>query len=65
MCPHSPESRLYPGLCEVQCGQQGEGGDPAPLLCARRPHLEYCPDVESSWKDMELLECVQRRARKK
>lgn len=28
----SPESQLYPGLCQKQCGQQDEGGDSAPLL---------------------------------
>ena len=34
MCPHSPESQLYPGLHQKKHGQQGKGGDPAPLLCA-------------------------------
>jgi len=34
MCPRSPESQLYPGLHPKQHGQQGEGDDPAPLLCA-------------------------------
>ena len=33
MCPHSPESQLYPGL-HPKGGQQVEGGDPAPLPCA-------------------------------
>ena len=42
MCPHSPESQLYRGLHQKQCEQQGEGGDPAHVLCAVRPHLEYC-----------------------
>ena len=33
MCPPSPESQLYPGLHQNRCGQHGEGGGPAPLLC--------------------------------
>ena len=49
MCPYSPESQPYPGLHQKQCGQQGEGGDPAPLLCADEdsPGVLH-PDVESS-----------------
>ena len=31
MCAHSPESQPCPGLHPQQCGQQGEGGDSAPL----------------------------------
>ena len=34
MFPHSPESQLYPGLCQKKRDQKGKGGDPAPLLCA-------------------------------
>jgi len=34
MCTHSPEGQPYPGLHPHQCGQQGEGGDSAPLLCS-------------------------------
>ena len=34
MCSHSSESHPDPGLHQKQHGQQGEGGDPAPLLCA-------------------------------
>ena len=49
MCPHSPESQLYPVLHHDKCGQQGEGGDPAPLLCTGEvsPGVLH-PDVESS-----------------
>ena len=59
----SPDSQSYPGLHPEQHGQQGEGGDPAPLLCALRPHLEHCVQMGSPQyrRDMELLECVQRR----
>jgi len=32
MCAHSAEGQLYPGLHPQQRGQQGEGGDSAPLL---------------------------------
>jgi len=31
-------SQLYPGLYQKECGQQGEGGDSAPLLrCGHTP----------------------------
>jgi len=32
MCTHSPEDQLFPRLHPQQRGQQGEGGDCAPLL---------------------------------
>ena len=49
MCPHSPESELYSGLHQKKCHQQGEGGDPAALLCGGEasPGVLH-PDVESS-----------------
>ena len=34
MYPCSPESQPYPGLCQKKDGQQEEGVDPVPLLCA-------------------------------
>ena len=33
MCIRSPGSQPYSGLHQNKCGQQGEGGDPPPLLC--------------------------------
>ena len=49
VCPHSPDSQLYPGLHQKQCGWQVKGSDPAPLLCAGEasPGI-LCPEVESS-----------------
>ena len=47
MCTCSPESQLYPGLHQEKRGQQGDGGDSAPVLRSRetppgvlRPALE-------------------------
>lgn len=49
MCPRNPESQLYPGLHQKQCGQQGDGGDPASLLCTGEASTGVlCPDVQSS-----------------
>ena len=43
------ECQLYPGLHQKQRGQQGEGGDPASLLCTGQASPEVLhPDVESS-----------------
>jgi len=41
VCPHNPESQLYPGLHQKQRGHQVEGDDPATLLCAS----EASPEV--------------------
>ena len=66
MCPHSLECQPYPGLHQQKRGQQGEGGDPASLLCAgvTSPGV-LSPDMESSYRrDVDPLECVQRRTTK-
>ena len=51
MCP---ESQPYPGLHQKKCGQQGRGGDPAPLLCVgdASPAVLH-PDVESSVRERQ------------
>jgi len=49
MCHHSPESQVYPEVHSKKGGQQSEGGDPAPLLCAGETSAgALCPYVESS-----------------
>ena len=54
-----------------ECGQQGNRGNPAPLLhAAEASPGELHPDVESGESvsqyriDKDLLECIQRRATK-
>jgi len=49
MCACSPGSQQCPGLHPQKCGQQGEGGNPASLLCAGEASPGVvCPDVEST-----------------
>ena len=44
MCAGSPESQPCPGLHQEKRGQQGEGGDSAPLLRSRETPLGVlCP----------------------
>ena len=66
MCAHSPECQQYSGLHQKQHGQQGEGGDSAPLLCSRETPPEYCLQVwgPQRKKDTNLLKWVQWRAMK-
>ena len=52
MCSHKPKGQLCPVLHPKQHGQQGEGGDPAPLLCAdEASHGVLRPNVESSTQE--------------
>jgi len=53
MCPYSPESQPYPGLHQKNRGQQGEGGDPALLICTGEasPGVLH-PDVVSSVQEI-------------
>jgi len=45
----SPEGQPYPGLHQKQCGQQGKGGDSAPLLHSGETPLEVLhPALEPS-----------------
>lgn len=57
---------LYPGLPQKQCGQEAEGGDSVPLLCAGETHLERGVQLwdPQKKKDMDLLKTAQRRAMK-
>jgi len=66
VCTCSLEVQLCSGLHEKGGGQQGEGGDYAPLLssCEAPPGV-LRPDLGTQYrKDVELLERVQRRATK-
>ena len=63
MFPCSPEIQPYPGLYLKKQGQRVEG---ASLLCAGETSPGVlCPDAESLLQEsQDLLECVQRKARK-
>jgi len=64
MCPCSTERQLYSRLHQKQRGQQGAGDDPGLCSVLMRLHLEYCIQMWSLQyrKNMDLLECIQRRA---
>ena len=66
MCARSPESPPCPGLHPQQCGQQGGGGDSAPLLRSRETPLQRCDQLwgPQHEKDTDLLERAQRRPRR-
>ena len=64
MCPCSPESQPFPGLHQKKCGQQVEGSGPASLLCTGEASLEVLSRCPQYRRDVDLLECIQRRATK-
>jgi len=52
MCACSREGQLYSGLHQENCGQQGEGGDSAPLLCSGETSPGVlCPALDPSAQD--------------
>jgi len=52
VCAYSPEGQLSPGLRQKKCGQQGEGGDSAPLPhSGETPPGVLCPALEPSAQD--------------
>ena len=63
LCLHSHESQPHAGLHPKLSSQQVTVGDPAPLICAVRPHWECCIQIWSPQyrRDTELLERVQTR----
>ena len=71
MCPGGQEGQRDPGLYPKQCGQQDKGSD-CPQITTRLysdlvgPHLESCVQFWASHcrRDVEVLECVQRRGMK-
>jgi len=47
-CPGCPEGQWSPGVHSEECGQQGEGGSPSPLLCpGEAPSGVLCPVLGS------------------
>ena len=59
MCACSPESQLYPGLCQKKCGQHVAGGDSPPLLCTREtPPVALHPALESPAQESKIFYVV-------
>ena len=62
-CTHSSGSLLYPGLYPKKYGQEVEGGDPTPLVCAGEtsPGVLH-PDVETSVQERHRPDGVRPEA---
>jgi len=47
-CPGCQEGQWHPGVHHKECGQQGEGGSPPPLLCpSKASSAVLCPVLGS------------------
>jgi len=63
VCPGGQEGQRHPDLDQEWCGQQEQGGDRAPVLGPGEaaPRVLCSVWAPHSKKDMEGLQCVQRR----
>ena len=64
VCPGGQEGQQHPGLYQKQCGQQDKGSDCPPVLSTGEAAPQILCSVlgPSLQEDIEVLECVQRRA---
>lgn len=62
-CPSQPREPAIQWTAS-KAWPAGQESDPVPLLCAMRPHPEHCIHLGSALcrSDVDLLECVQKRA---
>ncbi|RMC15085.1 hypothetical protein DUI87_07265 [Hirundo rustica rustica] len=65
VCPGGQEGQWHPGLDQEWCGQQEQGGHSSPVAgTGEATPGVLCPVLAPQFgKDVEMLECVQRRQR--